>query len=470
MTPSPHLRSREKLSYGLGDFASCIYWSTFGSFFLKFYTDVFGISGAVAGSIFLFSRVWDGVNDPLMGALADRTASRWGKFRPYILFGAVPLAVAGVLAFTTPDLGTTGKIVWAAVTYNLVMMLYTVVNIPYTALLGVVTPSSVDRTSLSSIKFVCAFGAGLLVKTTLPAMTETLGGGDLQAGYQYTLIVYGLLATALFYLTFAGTRERVRPPSAQKSDLRRDLADLAGNGPWIVLLATALPLILFIAIRSTITAHYIDYYVGEQTLVLPWVGERTYGYAELFAGFGVVGDAGSIAGVLLVAWFARRMGKKAVFVVSACVSIAATAAFHVLRPEQVGIMFALHFVGSVTGGPLCVLLWAMYADTADYSEWKRGRRATGLVFSASTMSQQIGWAVGTWYAGKMLSATGYAPNAVQQAEALDGMRAMMSTTPALAGLVAVAVFCFYPLTEKRVARIEADLAARRAAAGEGPAE
>jgi len=462
----------EKLAYGAGDFASCLYWAAFGSFLLKFYTDVFGIAGAAAGTLFLFARIWDGVNDPLLGAVADRTRSRWGQFRPYLLFGAVPFAVAGVLLFTTPDLGPQGKIVWAWITYNLMMMLYTTVNIPYTALLGTITSSSIERTSISSIKFLFAFGAGLVVKATLPFLTEALGGGDLRRGYELTFVVYGVVAAALFLVTFAFTRQRVAPPPAQRTRLLHDLGDLVSNGPWLVLLAATLPFILFVAIRGTITAHYIDYYVGEQSLWLPGFGTGTWGYKELFAGFGVTGDVGSIVGVLLVTAVARRLGKKTTFLTLMGCSVLATLAFRWLRPDQVWVMLTLQLLGSMTGGPLSVILWAMYADCADYSEWKRGRRATGLVFSASTMSQKFGWAVGGFYAGSLLTATGYVPNAAQTPEVLESMRAMMGVTPAAFGLLALLVLTVFPLTDRRVAQIEAELAARRgggAATGASPA-
>jgi GPH family glycoside/pentoside/hexuronide:cation symporter len=452
----------EKLAYGVGDFASCMYWAAFGSFLLKFYTDVFGIAGAAAGTLFLFARAWDGVNDPMIGALADRTRTRWGQFRPYLLFGALPFAVAGVLLFTTPNLGTQGKIVWAWATYNLMMMVYTAVNIPYTALLGTLTPSSIERTSLSSIKFLFAFAAGLVVKATLPFMTEALGDGDLRLGYQLTFVIYGVVAALLFVVTFAFTQQRVTPPPAQRTRLLRDLGDLLTNVPWLVLLASTIPFVLFVAIRGTITAHYIDYYVGQQTTWLPYFGSGTWGYKELFAVFGVLGDAGSIVGVLLVTAIARRAGKKATFLGLMACSVVATAAFQWVRPDQIAVMMSLQFLGSMTGGPLAVILWAMYADCADYSEWKRGRRATGLVFSVSTMSQKFGWAVGGYYAGHLLTATGYLPNvAAQSPEVLASMKAMMGLTPAVFGLIALGLIAVFPLSDRRVAQIEAELAARR---------
>ena len=468
-TPSfAKLTLREKLAYGCGDFASCLFWASFSNFLLIFYTDVFGITAAAAGLMFMLTRIWDGVNDPIMGIIADRTQTRWGKFRPWLLWGCVPFGIVGVLLFTTPDLGPTGKLVWAYATYNFMMMLYTMVNIPYTALLGVITPDPVERTKVSSIKFVFAFGAGLVIKMTLPYMVDGFGGdANPQRGWSLAFAVVAVVAVGFFLITFAGTRERVAPPPAQQTSVKQDLKDLFRNGPWLVLLGTTLTFILFISTRLTITAHYLKYYVGSQTVQLPWQdAPRALEFKDLWAAFGVVGDAGSIVGVLLVGWFAARVGKKAAFIALLLASVACTAAYYWLPPSALGWIFALQFLGAVAGGPLAVLLWAMYADTADYGEWKNGRRATGLVFSASTMTQKFSWAVCGLIAGFMLTATGFVPNESQTPGVLHSLVLLMSLIPAALGIVAVVVVLFYPLHDRRVAEIESDLRARR---GESPA-
>lgn len=460
------LSLREKLAYGSGDFASCLFWAAFSNFLLLFYTDVFGITAVAAGLMFLLTRIWDGVNDPLMGIIADRTQTRWGKFRPWILWCCVPFGVCGVLLFTTPSLGPTGKLVWAYLTYNFMMMLYTAVNIPYTALLGVITPDPVERTRVSSIKFVFAFGAGLVIKLTLPYMVDAFGAGGAnpQRGWSLAFAVVAAVAVAVFLLTFAGTRERVAPPSEQKTSVKQDLRDLLGNVPWLILFGTTLTFILFIATRLTITAHYLKYFVGSQTVQLPWQSApHTYEFKDLWAAFGVTGDAGSIVGVLAVGWFAARVGKKTAFISLLAVSALCNAVYYWLPANALGLIFLFQFLSAVAGGPLAVLLWAMYADTADYSEWKHGRRATGLVFSASTMTQKFSWAVCGMMAGWMLTATGFVPNVAQTPGVLHGLVLLMSLIPAALGAVAIAVACFYPLHDRRVAEIEADLRARRAA-------
>jgi glycoside/pentoside/hexuronide:cation symporter, GPH family len=458
---SQKLPMREKLSYGFGDLASVLYWQTFMLYFTYFYTDVFLIPASVAATMFLISRVWDGVNDPMMGMVADRTKTRWGKFRPYMLWLCVPFAVMGVLTFTVPDFGENGKLIWAYVTFNLMMMLYTAINIPYTALLGVISADSSERTTVSSVKFLFAFSAGVIVSATLLPMVKTLGGDNPAHGWQTTFIIYGVAAIVFWLIAFRGTHERVQPPAEQKSSVKRDLFELLTNGPWLILLAVTITFILFVAVRSSVTVHYFKYFIRDQTLTLPFLGTATYDFNTMTSAFNTVGQISSLIGVLLVSWFARKVGKKTAFYVLFVGAIISTGAYYFLRPDQIGWIFFLQVTGSITGGPMSVLLWAMYADTADYGEWKRGRRTTGLVFSAATMSQKIGWAFGAFVALTLMSQVGFAPNQAQSTESLGGMLLLFSLIPSGFGIVTMVILAFYPLNEKRVAEIGAELAARR---------
>ena len=464
------LKLSEKIAYGFGDLASVLYWQTFMLYFTYFYTDVFLIPAGAAATMFLLSRIWDGVNDPIVGMIADRTHTRWGKFRPYLLWMCVPFAVMGVLTFTVPNLSPTGKLIWAYATFIGIMMLYTAINIPYTALLGVISPDSNERTSVSSIKFLFAFSAGIIVSATLLPMVKAFGGGDDLAaqaiGWQRSFMVYGVAAVVFFLIAFAGTRERVQPPKDQKSSIGRDLYELVTNVPWLILLATTITFILFVAVRSSVTAHYFKYVIGEQTFSLPLIKNKIISFEALVSAFNTVGQISSFLGVIAVSWFAKIIGKKKAFIFIFVVAIGSTAAFYFVPPQKIGWIFLLQIAGSLTGGPLSVLLWAMYADTADYAEWKRGRRTTGLVFSASTMSQKIGWALGAFAALNLMSGVGFAPNQVQSEQSMHGLLLLFSLIPAGMGVLSLVLVFFYPLTDKKVEMMTKELNDRRMQRGE----
>jgi GPH family glycoside/pentoside/hexuronide:cation symporter len=461
MTSSERPSFGEKISFGFGDLASVLYWQTFMAYLVFFYTDVFGITAAAAGTMIAVSRILDGIVDPVVGMLADRTNTRWGKFRPYLLWLCVPFALTGVLTFTTPAFGPGGKLVWAYATYITLMVLYTAINIPYTAMLGVISPNSDDRTQVSSIKFLFAFGAGTLVSATLLPMAKAFGGKDAAHGWQMSFVVYGIAATIFFLITFFGTRERVTPPEGQKTSIGRDLKDLFTNGPWVILLLTTITFILFIATRMSVTTHYFKYYVGHQHVNFG-LFQADWGFEALVSTFNTLGQACSIGGVLLVAFISRALGKKRAFVTLYVISLISTAAFYFLKPHQVGIMFLLQGIGSAAGAPLSALIWAMYADTADYSEWRNGRRATGLVFSASTMSQKFGWAIGALAATQVMSLTGFVPNVAQTPETLNSLVLLVSLIPAGLGLLSLIPLSLYKLDEATMSKISAELAERRA--------
>jgi len=463
------LSFKEKFSYGFGDLASVLYWQTFMIYFTYFYTDVFLIPAGAAASMFLISRVWDGVNDPMMGMIADRTKTRWGHFRPYLLWLCVPFAIVGVLTFTVPNFGPDGKLIWAYVTFILIMMLYTAINIPYTALLGVISPNSDERTSVSSFKFLFAFSAGIIVSATLLPMVKAFGGGDEAKGFQLSFVVYGIAAIIFFLIAFKGTKERVQPPKTQKSSVKRDLYELVTNKPWLILLAATITLILFVAIRGSVTVHYFKYFIGEKELTLPFLGTGKYDFDDLVSAFNTIGQISSFVGVLMISWFARLVGKKKAFITIFIIAIISIGAVYFLNPDQLGLLFFLQITSSITSGPLSVLIWAMYADTADYNEWKHGRRATGLIFSASTMSQKFGWAIGAYVALTLMSQVGFEPNQTQSSESLNGLISLFSIIPASFGVLSILIISFYPLSDKRIEEIGEELENRRKTIGEEPA-
>ncbi len=447
---SEKLPIREKIGYGLGDFASCLFWQTISLHLIFFYTDVFGISAKAAGLLILFSRIWDGVNDPMMGMIADRTRTRWGKFRPYLLFLSVPLAVLAVVTFSTPHLGPLGKLAYAYLTYNLFMMCYTALNIPYSSMLGVLTPNSAERTVLSSFKYIGAYAGGLVISAFLLPLVKRIGGsGSSPIGWTVSMCIFGAVAVALFLVTFFSTRERVSPPAAQKTSVGRDLKDLFSNRPWLLLLFTTLAMLLFVSLRLGVTNYYFKYYIAPGR------------FEEWVSVFNTVGMIGSIAGVVVVSWLARLLGKKKAFILLFVVANALTVSFIFLKPQHLLLMMVMQAVASFAGGPLTPLIWAMYADTADYSEWKNGRRATGLVFSASTMSQKFGWAIGAVLTGFLLDIFGYVPNVGQSARVILGFRLLMSVIPGIAGLIAIFIVLFYTLDEETMKKIGEDLRKRR---------
>jgi len=480
-TPAPtdKLSFREKVSYGFGDLASCLYWQTISVYLAIFYTDIFGITALAAGTMIGLSRSFDAIFDIVIGMLADRTKSRWGKFRPYLLYTCVPMAVVGVLTFSVPDFSDKGKLIWAYATFNALMLIYTTINIPYTAMLGVITPNPIERTALSSIKFVGAFAGGIIISATLLPMAKVggwLGAATARQGWQMSFVIIGVAAVISFLIVFFNTKERVLPSQKQETTVLKDLGDLVTNRPWLILLATTITFIFFVALKGNATAHYFKYFVGTQTVTLPSflpaaiAGTQKWSWESLVSIYNTMNQVLALIGAMLVPLLAKRIGNKPAFVLLFVIAIVGTAALYVCRPEQVFLIFGVNTIASITGGPLSALLWAMYADTADYAEWKTGRRATALVFSASIFSQKFGWGWGGGLSLIMLNGVGFVANQVQTPAALHGLVKLMSVYPAAFGALAILIFLlFYPLNETRMMEIAADLKQRREADAAVPA-
>jgi GPH family glycoside/pentoside/hexuronide:cation symporter len=444
----------EKAGYALGDTASNLYWKMFEVFVLFYYTDVFGLAPATLGTMMLVTRLWDAVADPVMGVIADRTESRYGKFRPYLVWFAVPLAASGVLAFSVPAGSGAGKVAYAYATYTFMMLAYTAINIPYSALMGVMTPNSAERTALSSYRFIGAFVGGLFVQKFSLDFVRVFGRGDAARGWQLTLVLYGVLATALFALSFLATSERVRPPPEQATNLRRDVAGLLGNRPWRALFGVGIFVIASAFLRGSAAAYYFKYHLHRDDLV-GW----------FFASAGVA----AIAGVALTGSLTRVFGKRALYRGVLALSGVLTFLFFFVPPDHLRLVFALNALIAFVLGPNAPLLWAMYADTADYAEWRTGRRTTGLVFAAGIFALKLGAAVGGWALGQLLQWFGYVPNAMQSDRAVLGIRLVMSVMPGALLVVAAGILLFYEIDETLVRRIERELAASRAAPSDAAA-
>jgi GPH family glycoside/pentoside/hexuronide:cation symporter len=442
------------LGYGLGDTASHFVWDMVGFWILIFYTDTFGISAAAAGTIMLIARLWDMASDPIMGVIADRTSTRWGKFRPYLLWVAAPYALLAVMAFSTPDFGPTGKVVYAGVTYLLLMTAYTAINLPYSSLGAVMTADGYERASLNTYRFICAFAGQLVVAGLALTMARQLGGGDDARGYQLTLVVFGAISFVFFMIAFVSTTERIQPPVSQRSSLREDLRVLFANVPWMVLSVVGLLSFVMFALQNASVAFYFKYYVGD---------------AENVQLFNVIGSLALIAGLPFSRPLAQRFGKRNVFIGSSLISGIAFGLIVLPGARDLVTIYALNILGKIAYAPAVPLLWTMLADTADYSEWTSGRRATGLVFSASTFAQKGGWGIGGALAGWILAAFGYAEqSAVQSAEAVTGIRLMVSVFPGLLSILCAALLLLYRLDAATCHQMQDELEARRAGAPDPP--
>lgn len=455
------LSIKEKVGFSLGDAASNLYFQTFVVFLPIFYTDVFGLSAAAMGTMLLVTRVFDAVNDPIMGMIADRTTTRWGKFRPYIAGFAIPLGIAGVLAFTTPDLGGTGMLVYAYVTYMLLVVLYTAVNVPYSALMGVITPNSMERQEVSTYRFVAAFVGQVIIGATALALVDTLGAGSEQRGWQYAMVVYGLLAAALLFGTFFLTRERVQPSTTQQGNVREDLSDLFRNKPWVLIgLATVFQL-TYIVMRGSATPYYFRYFVQDQELALLGFNVDLT-YTVFTSSFVTLGTVSTLIGAVCTGLFTKFMDKKTTYAAFLAASAFFSAFFFFLEPESVVMIYALNVLVSFFFGSVSVLQWAIYTDTADFGEWKFGRRATALIMAASLFALKLGLTLGGALVGWVLSFYGFEAGVAQPEETMTGIRLIMSVFPAIFGLIGGAIMLFYPLDDKMMVTIEEELTARHA--------
>ncbi|MCK4295519.1 MAG: MFS transporter [Candidatus Marinimicrobia bacterium] len=451
---------KEKVGYSLGDTASNLFFQTFILFITIFYTDVFGISAKAVGTMFLITKIWDAVNDPMMGMIADRTETRWGKFRPYILLFAIPFGIIGILTFTTPNLSATGKLIYAYVTYTLLMMLYTIINVPYSALMGVITSNARVRTVVSQFRFVAAFIGGLIVQYSVLRMVERFGRGNEPLGWQRAMIVLSSLAVVLLFITFASTKERVKPPKGQKTRLKDDLRDLFKNKPWLFIGGATVFQLTFILIRSGCIMYYFTYFVQDQQVML--LGKvYSFSYQSIVSTFFIAGSIVTILGSILASWFSKVLGKHNTYAGFLGASGIFAALFYFLGPNDVILMFVFQFLISFALGPVSVLQWAMYTDTVDYSEFKTGRRATGLVMSASLFALKFGVALGASILAWILAGYGYQPNVPQTAQSLLGIRLAMSIYAAIPALIGAGIMFFYPLTNEKMVEIEKELNARR---------
>ena len=436
------LKFREKLGYGLGDTASNFFFATFNIFLLYYYTDIFGLSAAAVGTMFLVTKVLDAVSDPVMGLIADRTHSRWGKFRPYLLWAALPYGLCGYAMFANPQLGDTGKLIYAYVTYSLMMLAYTAINVPYSALMGVISPSSLERTKVAAYRFFCAFAAGWLVGTFVTPLKNLLGGGNEALGFQLTMLIFAAVSVALFWITFATTKERVTPAPV-KTDIKLDLQALVRNGPWIALFLTGVFSLTNIAIRNGSLLYYFKYYVGDDGSPLFLIFDKTAVFLSL-------GLFAQMAGVLFTKTLSERFEKRDLMIFLSLINAASMVAFYFIPADQYWLMVAVYCIGMLVAGPTPALVWSMYADCADYGAWKSGRRTTALVFSTVQFSHKMGLAVGAGLTGIVLGWFGFVANQVQSDTAMNGIRLMFSLIPAAFAVLGIIAIYFYRIDKATI--------------------
>lgn len=433
----------QRLGYALGDLGINLYFISTATYLLYFYTDVFGISAAVAASVLLVARVVDAVTDPLMGMIAERTHSRWGRLRPYLLFGAVPLAVLGVLTFTTPELSEPGKIWWAYTTYILFGICYTVVGIPYSALTSSLTSNHHERTLLSTVRMAFAFAGGYAISVGMLPLVGYFENAE--SGFRNVMIAFSIAATALLWVTFATTRERVQPPATQRLKVSGSLKAVFRNPPLLIVMLLFTGGMLSFTVRQTVTIYYLKYNVGQADLV------------PLF--FGVTMPV-MFLGLLAVPWLAARFGKAGGIMVGAGITILGCAGLYFTPYDAINGIFFFSCVMALGGTPIAVLGWAMIPDTVEYAQWKLGVRADGAIFSFASFFQKLAKALGGAGVAAALATAGYVANTEQTEASLRAIHLLMTVAPAVIMALMIVAAAFYRLDAKAHAEIVAELADR----------
>ncbi|MBN1113960.1 MAG: MFS transporter [Oligoflexia bacterium] len=439
------LSLKEKIGYGMGDFASNIVFQSVMVFMTYYYTDIFGLAPAAVGTLFLAVRVIDAITDPLMGSISDHTKTKWGKYRPYLLWMAIPYAFTCVLTFTAPNWSYTGKLFYAYVTYNLLMLMYTAINVPYCSLGGVITDEPKERVSLNGIRFFLVFAAGMVVSATTLPLVDWLGGGDKAKGYQLAMMILGAVSVLAFWVCFATTRERINTPCGKQSfrSFLKDYKNLISNDQWFITAILNLILLIFVVMRGSVTIYYINWFVKRTDLTSVFL---TLGY--------VFAMIGAITAPRVTKFFSKKWTYFWMHIFIAIASVW----FYFISPESIVLIFILNFVIQVLLNISIPILWAMIADSADYGEWKNGERNTGLIFAGALFFLKLGLAIGGAAVGWMLAYFGYAGTATTQTpEAIHGIVLLFTIIPAVGHILLALLVTRYKLTEEFSEKIKLEL-------------
>src|SRR6187431_2440466 len=469
------LSVKEKIGYSLGDLAANLVFQTLMTYLAYFYTDIYGLEPTHASAVILTVGLIAAFGfNPIIGAIADRTVSRWGKFRPWILWTAVPLGVIALLAFSTPDFSYKGKVIYAVVTYTLLLLLYAANNLPYGALSGVITGDMKERNSMSAYRFVAVMFAQFFVQVFMYSIIISAGHGDKAVGIEKVMTWLAVIGTIMLIVTFLTTKERIVPKPEQKSSLKQDLSDLFKNKPWVIMLTLTTLVFITLAMKGGAYVYYFENYVDKEkltTFISPILNAFTsaginfFGEDPVSAGFGLFNAGGiifMIVGITISKWLANKYGKRDVFGIGLFISTLFILFFYFFPPKAVGLMYASQILHGFTYGVTIPLLWAMIADVADYSEWKNNRRATAIIFSAMLCGLKIGLSIGGALVAGILAHYGYQPDAVVQAPAaVDGIRMTVSLYCSIPFLLAVGLLFLYEIDKRMETRIERELGDRR---------
>jgi sugar (Glycoside-Pentoside-Hexuronide) transporter len=486
-TKSQKVSFGEKVGYSLGDGSANLVFQMMMMFQLFFYTDVFGIKASIAGSILLFARVFDAFVDPLVGIISDRTNTKWGKYRPWVLWTALPFSVFFVLAFLTPDLSERGKILYAGVTYTMLMAIYSFNNTPYSSLGGVMTSDIKERTSVSSIRFVTATIATFVVQGLTLPLVNKFGQGDSQKGWFVTISLFATVAAVLMIVTFFTTKERIKPPVNQQTSVKQDFKDIINSLPWKSMFALTLFLFTTLAMWGSSMSYYFNYFVDKDALFgfLGSVGlvggdnssgimhtmldafglivyDNTQVFAVGFSLFNMTGQLVTLIGVILLSQYLSNIfGKRNVFLVCLTITAIFTGLFFIVPADNIGAIFTLNIFKSLAYAPTIPLLWAMMGDVADHSEWVNHRRATGFIFAGIVFSLKAGLGVGGFICGAIIESFGFVANTVQSADSIYGIKLTSSIIPAVTFFVGVIALLFYPISKKMNEKVQSELSERR---------
>ena len=457
---------KEKIGYGFGDMSSSMFWKIFSYYLPFFYSNIFGLSLVDAGVLVLVTRIWDAVSDPMMGIISDRTNTKWGKYRPYLLWVAPFFSICGILLFTTPDLDYGGKLIWAYVTYILMMTVYTGINVPYGAMLGVMTDDSNEKTVFSSFRMFFAYGGSFISLFLWEPLTNLMGGYNTPGGWFWAMVTIAAACFVMFILCFTMTREHLKTVSTVS--VGSDFKALLSNKPWWLLIGAALCFNRFNTVRGATVAYFFQDIIGPNVSLAFFAITFAF-YAGLFLG---IGEVSNMVGVASCVPIANKLGKKTTFIlVNASLVVLSVLFFFIpCTPTGYWLMLIFQVLISILTGIMSPLVWSMYADVSDYAELEFKTASTGLIFSSSSMAQKFGGAIGGAAVLWLLSGFGYITdptilaqgNVIQPESALTCLRWLMSFIPACVALLSMCVVWFYPLTTERINEINAELKKVRA--------